>query len=142
MFGTDGDKAVIDSFSHEFRFAIHLFCSIHLRKNVKDELFRRKFSDTIVSDIAGDIFGKQVGTTYFEGLVDAENEDVFYKKLEEMRKIWEAKEKEVQIAYLGFTLGFVNTRLTPLYLECSSQLEKKQVLDHRHHHLRPMPANH
>ena len=47
VFGTDSDKVVIDSFSHEFRFAIHLFCSIHLRKNVKDELFRRKFSDTI-----------------------------------------------------------------------------------------------
>ena len=74
----------------------------HLRKNVKDELFRRKFSDTIVSDIAGDIFGKQVGTTYFEGLVDAENEDVFYKKLEEMRKLWEAKEKESSDCIPGF----------------------------------------
>lgn len=38
VFGTDGEKALIDAFSHEFRLAIHLTCSIHVRRNVKDQL--------------------------------------------------------------------------------------------------------
>ena len=34
-FGADGEKALIDAFSHEFGFAIHLLCAIHLQRNVK-----------------------------------------------------------------------------------------------------------
>lgn len=33
-FGTDGEKALVDAFVHEFRFATHLYCTIHARKNV------------------------------------------------------------------------------------------------------------
>ena len=46
-FGTDGEKALVDAFTHEFRFAIHLYCSIHVRNNVKktcmeDNFLRRR----------------------------------------------------------------------------------------------------
>ena len=34
-FGFDGEKALVDAFVHEFRFAIHLFCLIHARNYVK-----------------------------------------------------------------------------------------------------------
>ena len=100
---------MIDSFSHEFRFATHLFCSIHLRRNVKDKLFRRKFTDAIACDITDDIFGEQLGSTYIEGLVDAENEDVFYQKLEEleeMKKMWEIKEQKSPDCIPGFYFWF------------------------------------
>ena len=46
-FGTDGEEALVDAFSHEFGFVIHLSCMIHLRRNVKEQLCERKFPDQI-----------------------------------------------------------------------------------------------
>lgn len=37
-FGTDGEKALFDAFSHEFQFALHLTCFIHVWKNIKEKL--------------------------------------------------------------------------------------------------------
>jgi len=34
VFGSDGEKTLIDAFVHEFRLAIYLFCSTHVRNNV------------------------------------------------------------------------------------------------------------
>ena len=78
-FGTDGEKALVDAFLHEFRFVVHLYCFIHARKNVKDQLHTRQFSERVACEIADDIFGKQVGSTFIEGLVDADNEAAFYQ---------------------------------------------------------------
>ena len=44
-FGTDGEKALIDAFSHEFGFAIHLLCAIHLRRKVKQHMQSCNFPD-------------------------------------------------------------------------------------------------
>ena len=41
------------------------------------------------------VFGKLVGTTYCEGLVDAESEEIFYQRLEEKRLLWEKKDKSM-----------------------------------------------
>lgn len=59
VFGTDGEKALIDAFTHEFRFAIHLYCSIHVRNNVKKNLRERKFPEEKVNKITDEIFGNQ-----------------------------------------------------------------------------------
>lgn len=80
-FGTDGEKPLFDAFSHEFRFAVHLTCFIHVRRNVKDELVKRNVPDSVQSEILDDIFGKKVGSTLFEGLVDCVNEPSFTEKL-------------------------------------------------------------
>ena len=101
-FGTDGEKALVDAFVHEFRFTIHLYCSIHARNNIKKNLRDRRFPESVVNEIADDVFRKQVGTTYCEGLVDAESEEVFYQRLEEKRLLWEKKEKE----HPGCSTGF------------------------------------
>ena len=37
-FGTDGEKALADAFSHEFHYAIHLTCFIYCRRNIKSQL--------------------------------------------------------------------------------------------------------
>ena len=37
-FGTDGEKALRDAFSHEFGFAQCLTCFIHVRRNIKAKL--------------------------------------------------------------------------------------------------------
>ena len=39
-FGTDGEQALSDAFKHEFGFAQHLICFIHVQRNVKDMLHK------------------------------------------------------------------------------------------------------
>lgn len=102
MFGTDGETALRDAFGHEFRFAIHLYCYNHIRSNVKRELQDRKFPANEVSEILDMIFGKLVGGTYCEGLVDAESESVFYQKLEVFKSKMATKEKENPGSCSGF----------------------------------------
>ena len=37
-FGTDGEKALAEAFSHEFSYALHLTCFNHCRQNIKRKL--------------------------------------------------------------------------------------------------------
>ena len=102
VFGTDGEKALVDAFAHEFRFAIHLHCFIHMRSNIKRELQDRKFPEKVVGEILDVIFGRMVGTTYCEGLVDAEKESIFYRKLDDFQQ----KMSEFEKANPGSKPGF------------------------------------
>lgn len=92
-FGTDGEKALCDAFSHEFRFAVHLTCFIHVRRNVKDELLRRMIPDALRSEILDDLFGKKVGSTQLEGLVDCADEGAFDEKLRLLVQKWKSHEE-------------------------------------------------
>ena len=94
VFGTDGEKALIDAFSHEFPFALHLTCFNHVRRNVKDELCRLALPEDIRSEILDDIFGKKVGSVFYEGLVDAESDAKFTEKLELLQGKWNQHEDE------------------------------------------------
>lgn len=79
-FGTDGEKALIDAFAHEFRFATHLTCFIHVRRNIKDELNKRMIPDPLRTEILDDIFGRRSGSSLFEGLVDCIDISSFEEK--------------------------------------------------------------
>ena len=92
-FGTDGEKALADAFSHEFHYAIHLTCFIHCRQNIKRELQDLDFSETSRTEILKDIFGHQQGNTFSEGLVDSMDEDDFDAKLEVAKGHWAELEK-------------------------------------------------
>ena len=61
-FGTDGKKALIDAFSHEFGFAIYLLCAIHLRRNVKQHMQSCNFPDEHRRQTLDDIFGAKRGS--------------------------------------------------------------------------------
>ena len=64
-FGTDGEKALADAFSHKFRYAIHLtFYPLSSKHQDLD------FSEASRTEILKDIFGHQEGNTFSEGLVD------------------------------------------------------------------------
>ena len=69
VFGTDGEKALIESFQHKFPFAQHLTCFIHARTNIKEELMSSNISQDLWNKILDDMFGKQLGTTFPEGFV-------------------------------------------------------------------------
>ena len=68
--GTDGEEALSDAFSHGFKSAVHLTCQIHKRRNVEAKLKDMGFPLEARHHILDDIFGKQRGDTFYEGLVD------------------------------------------------------------------------
>ena len=80
-FGIDGEVALVDAFSHEFRFATHLSCILHLRRNVKQQLQARHFPEQHRKATLDEIFGCNKGTVYIEGLVDAVSCEEFDEKL-------------------------------------------------------------
>lgn len=88
VFGTDGENALIDAFSHEFPFALHLTCFNHVRRNIKDELSKLSMPEDISTEILEDIFGKKVEATLYEGLVDSEDVSSFYEKFELLQAKW------------------------------------------------------
>ena len=92
-FGTDGEKALSDAFSHEFRYALHLTCFNHCRQNIKRELQELDFSETARIETLKDIFGHKDGNTFSEGLVDSMDEDDFDSKLEVAKAHWAELEK-------------------------------------------------
>ena len=87
--GTDGEKALIDAFKHEFGFAQHFTCFIHVRRNVKSKLHECDIPSQPSIEILDDFFGKTVGTTRVQGLVDACSEMDFQEKLDELVKKWQ-----------------------------------------------------
>ena len=104
MIGTDGESALVEASAHEFRFALHLYCFIHVCSNLKRELQDRKFPENKVSEILDMIklFGKLFGGTFCERLVDAESESLFYEKLDDFSCKMADKEKENPGSVSGF----------------------------------------
>ena len=87
-FGTDGEKALADAFKHEFRYATHLTCFIHFRRNIKMRLHEQKFPDSAAREILDDIFGCQQGEVFSEGLADSTTDDEFEAKLASLESRW------------------------------------------------------
>ena len=88
-FGTDGEKALADGFTHEFRYALHLTCFIHFRRNIKQQLQERDFPSHAISEIIDDVMGCQKGSVFCEGLVDCSSHDEFQQKLVLLKERWE-----------------------------------------------------
>jgi len=109
VFSTDGEKALIDAFSHEFPFATHLTCFIHVRRNIKEELGNTLFPQDVQTEILDDIFGKKVGTTLYEGLVDASDEVKFEEKLELLQTKW-MKQEHVKEEVQAFCKWFLKNK--------------------------------
>ena len=90
--GTDGEQALIDGFQRHLRYAVFLRCFVHFRDNIKRELTDRGFPTEAKQQYLAEIFGKQVGTTKYTGLVDSESDDQFEGKLEDLKAQWEERE--------------------------------------------------
>ena len=88
-FGTDGELALSDAFSHEFSSADHLICSIHMQRNIKQKLIDLRLPETKRNEILKDICGKQCDETLYEGLVDAADSLEFDEQLDYLQKKWE-----------------------------------------------------
>lgn len=97
--GTDGEQALIDGFSRNFRFATFLRCFLHFKENLKRELTQRGISPRNKGLFIEEILGKVDGSTMFYGLVDCETSDEVMTKLERLKPEWEKREKEANISY-------------------------------------------
>ena len=91
-FGTDGEKALVDAFSHEFRYAIHLTCFIHFRQNIKRKLQELQYPESAIKEVVSDIFGCKQGSTLSEGLVDSNSDEEFNEKLNLLEERWKQLE--------------------------------------------------
>lgn len=87
-FGTDGESALIQAFQHSFPSAIHLLCSNHVRRNMKDKLHELHVPESAKATIISDIFGRQVGDCHFEGLVDAKTDSEFEDGVSALTAKW------------------------------------------------------
>jgi len=87
--GTDGELTLIDAFKHEFGFAQHMTCFIHVRRNVKDKLRECNIPTQLSTNILDDIFGKKLGSVYIEGLVDAQDSSDFQEKVARLIEKWQ-----------------------------------------------------
>ena len=90
--GTDGEKALIDGLKRNFRLALFLRCFSHFKDNLRRELKKRGIPTNAIEDFIAEIFGKQQGTTLYQGLVDCNSEDEFDEKLIGLKEKWDARE--------------------------------------------------
>ena len=66
VIGIDGEQPLIDALLHEFGFAQHLTCFIHVRRNVKDKLSECTIPHDLTVAILQDIFGQRLGSVFQE----------------------------------------------------------------------------
>lgn len=90
--GTDGELPLIDAFMHEFGFAQHLSCFIHVRRNIKDKLHECAVSPELTAVILRDIFGQKFGAVFQEGLVDSSDTEDYDQKVEHLVESWRNSE--------------------------------------------------
>ena len=61
-FGSDGDKALIEAFTHNFPYAIQLQCFIHFRRNVEEKLKCLGFPSAVSQEFCGTYLANRLET--------------------------------------------------------------------------------
>ena len=92
-FGTDGDKAIVEAFAHNFPYTLQLHCFHHLKRNVEEKLHSIEIPKQTTEAFITDIIGKQVGAVYKEGLVDCGSEEAFDIALQQLENVWNEREQ-------------------------------------------------
>jgi hypothetical protein len=84
---------MVEAFAHNFPFALQLRCFLHLKRNVEEKLHSIGIPKQTTEVFVADIFGKQVGAVYKEGLVDCGSEEVFDVALQQLENVWNTREQ-------------------------------------------------
>ncbi len=92
-FRTDGDKAIIGAFSHNFLYALQLRCFVHFKKNVQEKLRSLGLPSGVFELFLSDILGQHRGAWYQEGLVDCSCQRQFDDKLLQLKDEWNRREE-------------------------------------------------
>ena len=94
-FGTDGDKALVEAFAHNFPYALQLRCFVHFKKNIQKKLRSIGFPSSVSDRELADIFGKQTGSVYREGLVNCVSEDAFDILMQHLKEMWDEPSRTI-----------------------------------------------
>ena len=92
-FGTDGDRALVEALSHNFPFATQFHCFLHFKKNIQQKLKDFWISLQVAEEYLLDIFGKRVGNTYQESLVDCKSVQEFDEYVNNLKAVWDSREE-------------------------------------------------
>ena len=117
-FGSDGDPALIEALSHNFRAAKELRCFIHLKRNITEKLKERGISSSDMQEFLADIFGKQVGNVYQEGLVSAEDETDFDIKMANCEASWKEREDKYSVDWRISFFDYFNKHYASVIRHC------------------------
>lgn len=80
-YGTDGEPELIKAFGICFPKAVHLRCTNHLRRNIKEKLHELNIPQSVSKEFLADVFGTRTGTHFESGLADAESNKSFFCKI-------------------------------------------------------------
>ena len=89
-FGTDDEQALHNAFLSVFPSAVHLLCSLHMRRSLKMKLRDLNVGESLQKVVIDDIFRKQVATHKVEGLLDAETDEEFDEGFILLSNKWES----------------------------------------------------
>ena len=89
-FGTDGEEALYTAFKCAYPGAIHLLCSLHMKRNIKFKLRELGVGEQLQQVVIADVLGKQVSTQWCEGLLNSENSEEYDRGLAVLTKKWES----------------------------------------------------
>jgi hypothetical protein len=92
-YGTDGDKALAEAFSHNFSLSVHLRCFLHFRKNIEEKLKSFGIPSAVSQEFLSDIFGRRVGNSFEESLVDSSSVEEVEPRLLMLKDVWDGREK-------------------------------------------------
>lgn len=92
-FGIDGDKGLVEAFTHSFPYSIQLRCFIHFRRNVEEKLKSLGLPSSVSQEFLDDIFGKRAGNTFQEGLVGSCSATEVEERLQQLKSVWNIREK-------------------------------------------------
>jgi hypothetical protein len=70
-----------------FSEVIHLRCTIHICRNIKEKLVALKIPQTVITEFIADIFGKQVDSHFEIGLIDSQSTSAFWNSLHKMKEL-------------------------------------------------------
>lgn len=88
VFGTDGDEALVEAFTHNFPFATQLRCFLHVKRNILSKLKERGIPSSFSEEFIADMFGRRISDRYEEGLVDATSAEDFQIHLQNCEETW------------------------------------------------------
>ena len=109
MFGTDGDEALVEAFTHNFPFATQLRCFLHVKRNILSKLKERGIPSSFSEEFIADMFGRRISDRYEEGLVDATSAEDFQIRLQNCEETWNPQELSYQHpGHCSFFNYFVN----------------------------------
>jgi len=109
-FGTDGEEALSDAFKQACCKAVHLLCSIHFRRNLKEKLKELHVAKDKQDIVLSDIFGSQL----MEGLIDSEDEKEFSLGLEVLSTTWKKMDFSGDQSMHSFTRWFDQYKSTQM----------------------------